>query len=89
MSTIKALLITGEDEVGVRDVPIPFVPEKALLVKVKAVAINPTDWKYVHYKVGDIGSRCGCDFAGIVEEVGPGVTEYQKGDRVAGYAHGG
>lgn len=31
----------------------------------------------------------GCDFAGIVEEVGPKVTkEWKKGDRICGFTHG-
>jgi NADPH:quinone reductase-like Zn-dependent oxidoreductase len=34
--------------------------------------------------------QIGCDYAGIVEEVGSKVTKpFKKGDRVCGFAHGG
>lgn len=50
-------------------------------------ALNPTDWKHI----GFVDSRCtvGCDFSGIVEEVGSAVTKgWKKGDRVCGFVHG-
>lgn len=35
------------------------------------------------------GSTVGCDFAGIVEEVGPNAgNRWKKGDRIAGIVHG-
>lgn len=35
------------------------------------------------------GATVGCDFAGVVEEIGPAVLkEWKKGDRIAGFLHG-
>lgn len=36
----------------------------------------------------DIGCRVGCDYAGIVEQVGSKVTKFVKGDRITGWIHG-
>lgn len=69
--------------------PMPSVQLNQVLVKVKAVSINPMDGKI---RKGEMklmsGSRfprhTGVDFAGIVEETGSGVTEFKKGDEVFG-----
>jgi NADPH:quinone reductase-like Zn-dependent oxidoreductase len=59
------------------------------LVKIKAVALNPTDWKHVDFLTSN-GARIGCDYAGVVEEAGSKVTKgLKKGDRVTGFVHGG
>jgi NADPH:quinone reductase-like Zn-dependent oxidoreductase len=50
-------------------------------------ALNPTDWKHIRFV--DTSCTVGCDFAGIVEEVGSAVTKpWKKGDRVFGFVHG-
>jgi NADPH:quinone reductase-like Zn-dependent oxidoreductase len=83
-------MCTAVGEVEVQEVPIPKVREGYTLFKIKAVALNPTDWKSIHFKDGGaVGTRLGVDFAGVVEEVGPGVTkQWKKGDRVCGGVYG-
>jgi len=69
---------------------VAITPLRADRVRFKtvAVALNPTDWKHI-YKMPSPGSIIGCDYAGIVEEVGADVTsKVKKGDRIAGVAHG-
>lgn len=71
------------------DLPDPSAGAGQLLVEVKAVSINPVDWKI---KQGDArlvtGFRFprifGADFAGIIRETGEGVTAFNPGDRVYG-----
>lgn len=71
------------------DEPMPSVLADQVLVKIKAVSINPLDWKI---RKGEMklmsGSKfpkhTGTDFAGIIEEVGASVTSFRKGDEVFG-----
>ncbi|KAJ5985460.1 hypothetical protein N7522_012656 [Penicillium canescens] len=70
------------------DVRLPELPDNYILVKTKAVALNPTDWRHIDF-VPCKGAVVGCDYAGIVEAVGPQVKKaFKKGDRVAGFVHG-
>src|SRR3954469_3446400 len=60
-----------------------------VVVKVKAVSINPLDWKI---RKGEMklmsGSKfpkhTGTDFSGTIEEVGSSVTNFKKGEEVLG-----
>lgn len=79
----KALLIEkklGEFVVGEIDIWKP--PPGQLLLRVQAVSLNPVDWKLQKRGVDEVPTILGRDFAGDVVEVGEGVTDFQKGDRV-------
>ena len=79
---------TGPPEVLVeREVPRPVPGMTEILVRVKAAGVNPTDWKA--RAGGGLPGKTfpailGYDVAGVVEEVGPGVTMYRPGDEVLG-----
>ncbi|KAF2009697.1 GroES-like protein [Aaosphaeria arxii CBS 175.79] len=90
MTTQRALVHESKGVAVVKsDVPLPELPEDYILVKTKAVALNPTDWKSLHNKPV-AGAVAGCDYAGIVEKIGSKVTAGLKvGDRVAGFVRGG
>ncbi|KAI0833905.1 putative alcohol dehydrogenase [Hypoxylon sp. FL0890] len=86
---IKAIVAIEKSKAEVREVEKPKLREGYVLVKVKAIGLNPTDWKTLDSRAGP-GVRLGADYAGIVEEVGPGVTvPFKKGDRIAGFTNGG
>ena len=60
-----------------------------VLVRVLAAGVNPVDWKITEGWMKDFRPVQfpyvpGRDIAGIVEEVGPGVTAFQKGQAVFG-----
>lgn len=89
MPTQKAVVHVEKGVSEVRsDVPLPKVQDNFIIVKTKAVALNPTDWKSLENSPSK-GAIVGCDYAGIVEEVGSGVKDLKVGDRVAGFARGG
>ncbi|KDN52641.1 GroES-like protein [Tilletiaria anomala UBC 951] len=76
-----------QSNVELVDTPKPGQGE--ILICTKAVTLNPTDWKHVAF-ISPSGVTVGCDFAGIVEGLGPGVSNgLKKGDRVSGFVHGG
>ncbi|KAL1605237.1 hypothetical protein SLS60_004781 [Paraconiothyrium brasiliense] len=85
---MKAIKIEDNKAVVVADAVLTDDPRPdELLVKAIAVALNPTDWKHVEYGI-TTRPTVGCDFAGVVQEVGPEVTRFKKGDRVLGMVHG-
>lgn len=88
--TQRGIQIQGPGEAKlVSDLPIPKLRDDHILVKVVAVALNPTDFASIHI-ANEKGTVSGCDYAGVVEEVGTAVTNGLKaGDRVAGWTHGG
>jgi NADPH:quinone reductase-like Zn-dependent oxidoreductase len=89
----QGIRIVGSEKAAIVDLPDrPELPaDDYILVRTTAVALNPTDNKHIHWaeKVGCINTLVGCDYAGIVEEVGPGVTkQFKKGDRICGPVNG-
>ncbi|KAK4946148.1 hypothetical protein LTR10_014659 [Elasticomyces elasticus] len=83
------LIREGAGNAVLRPIPIPHLRDDYILVRTVTVALNPTDWTTLDAR-GDDGTLVGCDYAGIVEEVGKAVKKpFKKGDRVAGFGHGG
>jgi len=67
--------------------PKPVIKSNQILVKVKAVSINPMDWKIRKGEMklmsgSTFPKHTGVDFAGIIEE--PGTSDFKKGDEVFG-----
>ncbi len=82
------------DVLKLEDIEKPVAGDDQVLVKVRAAAVNPLDFHYMHgtpYLMrldSGIGtpknSRLGVDFAGTIEAVGKNVTKFKPGDEVFG-----
>lgn len=76
----------GPEVLELREVDRPRPGKTEVLVRVRAAGINPADWK----SRASTGSPeqfpaiFGYDVAGVIEEVGLGVTLYRPGDEVFG-----
>ncbi|KAL8281312.1 hypothetical protein RQP46_006346 [Phenoliferia psychrophenolica] len=95
-ATIKALKTAPGNTVEVASIPfatredIKSLDKDAVLVKVRAVGLNPTDWKHAigPWRPEGFSAVCGCDSAGDVVAVGSDVTHVKVGSRVAGFVFG-
>jgi len=81
----------GIDVLQVRDVPRPVPGHGEVLVQVKAAGINPSEGvirsgALHHLFPATFPSGQGSDLAGIVAELGAGVSGYTIGDEVIGFS---
>jgi NADPH:quinone reductase-like Zn-dependent oxidoreductase len=81
----------GIDVLEVRDVPKPVPAAGEVLVEVKAAGINPGEAMirqgFLHDRFpATFPSGQGSDLAGVVAEIGPGVTSVTVGDEVIGFS---
>jgi len=89
MTAITQNAFGGSDVLTLAEVPRPIPVATEVLVRVEAAGVNPVDWKTragsgMAAVVGEPPFVLGWDVAGIVEEVGFGVTTLAVGDRVFG-----
>lgn len=66
--------------------PKPQLKKGCVLLRVRGTSFNPVDYKIPKMIAGQV---VGMDVAGVVEEVGPGVTSLKVGDEVFGNTLGG
>jgi len=84
----------GPEVLELREVPEPHAGPGQVRVRVAAAGLNPLDWGLAQRPETaamfgiTLPSGFGYDFAGVVDEVGEGVTGYTPGDRVHGGALG-
>ncbi len=93
MNIMKAIILKeagGPENLIISDIPVPLPKKGEVLIKVKAISINPVDIKtrkglalYNSLK-GDKPVILGWDIAGEVVQAGEEVTTLEEGDEVFG-----
>ncbi|MRG44488.1 zinc-binding dehydrogenase [Chitinophaga sp. SYP-B3965] len=73
----------------VMDLPEPAVKEGSIKIKLAAAGLNPFDWKMTDGIMKDDMAHVfplimGVDGAGVVTEIGAGVTRFKVGDKIYG-----
>jgi len=90
MRAIQFDTFGGPEVLASVEVPEPHAVAGQIRVAVKAVGVNPVDWKFRQGMIGgDLPRGTGLEVAGVVDEVGEGVTDVNLGDEVFGSVEGG
>jgi NADPH:quinone reductase-like Zn-dependent oxidoreductase len=89
MKAIQTHDYGGPEVLKLEDTNIPQPQEGQVLIKVSASGVNPTDWKlragmYKQFMPVDFPWIPGVEGSGIVEAIGPGVSQFKPGQPVFG-----
>ncbi|MBB4894957.1 NADPH:quinone reductase-like Zn-dependent oxidoreductase [Streptomyces olivoverticillatus] len=90
MKAVSYRVYGGPEVLEYGELPKPKVGPDSVLVRVKAAAVNPVDWKaqagYLEPLLDAVFPVIpGWDVSGVVVAVGSDVPEFQEGDEVIGY----
>lgn len=93
---MKAVVLTAYGDVNklrAEDLPDPHPGPNEVMIRMAGASINPVDWKLRSGALQsmmplDLPAVLGRDAAGVVVEVGPGVTAFKVGMRVMGLVMG-
>ncbi|MER5993460.1 MULTISPECIES: NADP-dependent oxidoreductase [Streptomyces] len=90
MKAIRYSRYGGPEVLGLEEVDDPVVGPDSVLVKVRAAAVNPVDWKCREGHLEPVLQAVfpvipGWDVSGVVVRPGVAVPEFAVGDEVIGY----
>jgi Threonine dehydrogenase and related Zn-dependent dehydrogenases len=83
--TMKAAIFDGPGKLSLKDVPIPRPGPGEMLLKIGSNTVCGTDVRILRGEKTagiDKGVILGHEISGYVEDIGPGVTNFSKGDLV-------
>jgi NADPH2:quinone reductase len=92
-TTMRAVILNAYETLpSLENVARPSAGTGQVLVRIKASGVNPVDTKIVAGKAAHAQPKLpailGIDLAGVVEEIGAGVTGFKVGDEVYGMTGG-
>jgi len=85
--TMHAAVYRGDSVVTVDEIETPRIGPGEILIHVEACGVCHTDLKKVEYNLLPPPRIYGHETAGVVADLGDGVTEYRPGDRVIVFHH--
>ncbi len=87
MKAVRFSQFGGPDVLEIVDLPDPHPGPGQVRIAVRAAGVNPSDWKK---RAGlmdrELPQTLGHEAAGVVDELGEGVTDVAAGDRVFGFS---
>lgn len=89
MKAVQYRQFGGPEVLELVELPDPHPGPGQVRVAVRAVGVNPIDWKMRSGMMGgDLPQTTGREAAGVVDELGEGVEGVAPGDRVFGFVTG-
>jgi len=90
---VRAIVLEDIGQVAIQELPVPTPGAGEVLVRVQASSVNGFDLAVIAGALQGLVDyefpiTLGKDFAGVVESVGDGVTEFAPGDEVFGFVPG-
>ncbi len=90
MKAIQYSRFGGPEVLELVELPDPHPGNGQIRIAVRAAGVNPIDWKLRNgMRGGDLPQQTGREAAGVVDEVGEGVSDAAVGDEVFGFVAGG
>lgn len=85
--TMRAAVYRGINDMRVETVPVPRIGPGELLIRISTCGVCGTDLKKIHMGSHSAPRIFGHEMAGVVAQVGAGVTGFKEGDRVMSFHH--
>jgi NADPH:quinone reductase-like Zn-dependent oxidoreductase len=90
MKAVRFSRFGGPEVLEIVDLPEPHAASGQVRIAVRAAGVNPSDWKKRKGLMDEeLPQTLGYEAAGVVDELGEGVTDVALGDRVFGFSAGG
>jgi NADPH:quinone reductase-like Zn-dependent oxidoreductase len=87
MKAVQFSRFGGPEVLGIVDLPDPHPGPGQVRIKVRAAGVNASDWKKRQGLMDpELPQTLGYEGAGVVDELGEGVTDLAVGDRVFGFS---